>query len=413
MNLKKILTAFSLFGIALLVHAQENHKYDKALESIFQAFKNKDYEELKPLIDSNVKIGALPTGFNDMVIPQVLDKLPSPVSFTIKEIVAEGENERVKTSYKFADTSIDRSFLFDTKGKIIDLDILGDLKPRATKVEEVKVNKPFKRVEIPFKVKDGIIYVKAQFNGKFETFILDSGAPDFILNSDNKKIQYLSEGKVVAGSGVGGKTTNGIAHIQSLDWYGFTITNTDVMTTELGNIGSEKNAIGLIGYNIFKDCQLTLDYKKKKIIIEPSNINEKEYLGNLLTKIPFEMKGHLPIFSVKIEGKNYKAALDTGASVNLANIAISQKMDKSSKRLEEEIIQGVGGEAKMMKGVIENTVIGNVSYPKIPFVFEDNTLDALSESTHSSIDILIGYSFLKKYRTTIDYVSNEIRIYSK
>ncbi|WP_162926127.1 hypothetical protein [Chryseobacterium aurantiacum] len=107
-------------------------KYKAAVETIFKAFKNHDYNLLKPLLDSNVKVGTLPTGMNDKVVAQVVEKFPVPELYSVVGMVTEGENERVKTLYKFSDApenrslrnkSVNRSFLFNKDGKIIDLDV--------------------------------------------------------------------------------------------------------------------------------------------------------------------------------------------------------------------------------------------------------------------------------------------------
>ncbi|GEC80166.1 hypothetical protein [Flavobacterium aquatile] len=105
----------------------------KELDILFTGFKNQDYETLKPLLDDEVKISEnIPLGMNDMVIPQVLAQIPVPDSYKVIKIEKIGDNQKITTEYfyKERDKRV-QYFTFNSKGIVIDLDILSD----ATKVE--------------------------------------------------------------------------------------------------------------------------------------------------------------------------------------------------------------------------------------------------------------------------------------
>lgn len=105
----------------------------KELDILFTGFKNQDYETLKPLLDDEVKISEnIPVGMNDMVIPQVLAQIPVPDSYKVIKIEKIGDNQKITTEYfyKERDKRV-QYFTFNSKGIVIDLDILSD----ATKVE--------------------------------------------------------------------------------------------------------------------------------------------------------------------------------------------------------------------------------------------------------------------------------------
>ncbi|WP_253318204.1 retropepsin-like aspartic protease [Chryseobacterium sp. S0630] len=160
--------------------------------------------------------------------------------------------------------------------------------------------------------------------------------------------------------------------------------------------------------------QVTIDYYKKKIIIESSKeIKNSEEFGKMLAKVPFEMKNHIPIFPVEINGKKYMAGLDTGANSNLAAKKIVEDIGKKTiKKYKEADINGVGGVAKDMQGIIPLVNFGGIDYSKMRFAFEDDTLVSFNNAYKANMDILLGYPFLKKYIATIDYANKEIRIYT-
>jgi len=125
-SIKKI-----ILGIAFLSVLSPSMKAQdkKELDIVFNSIKNNDYKSLKPLLDDYVKINAnIPTGMNDMVIPQVLQQLQRPDSYTVVKKEKVGSNIRFETEYVYKGKKVNRNFEFNSEGKIIDLDILGDAK---------------------------------------------------------------------------------------------------------------------------------------------------------------------------------------------------------------------------------------------------------------------------------------------
>ncbi|WP_158521367.1 pepsin/retropepsin-like aspartic protease family protein [Chryseobacterium indologenes] len=281
----------------------------------------------------------------------------------------------------------------------------------------LKLSDPLKNntresIEIPFEVDNGIIYVQAQFNGERGTFILDSGAPDLILNSDAENLVYDSSNKSEA-SGVGGKVKkSGTAHIQSFDWYGITLSDGDVLSVSMSHL-TKRKILGLIGYRVFNDYILTFDYKKSKITgtLKTSLSQEKERNGKLLATIPFEMYKHIPVLQIEINGKMYNMGLDTGAAANLFYEKYVPELKESIIRYKESDLTGIGGKVKAKKGRVKKIIIRGVEYNKLNFIFEDATLTSLNQGSTLKLDGLLGYEFLKTYKTTIDFKAKEIRIY--
>jgi len=138
-SIKKIIlgTALMLFLSPTILKSQEN----KSLDLVFNSIKNNDYELLKPLLDDNVKINAsIPIGMNDMVVPQVLEQIQRPESYTIVKTEKIGLNTRYSAEYVYKNKKIIRNFEFNSEGKIIDLDILGDALKVESKVSPLGFN---------------------------------------------------------------------------------------------------------------------------------------------------------------------------------------------------------------------------------------------------------------------------------
>ncbi len=283
--------------------------------------------------------------------------------------------------------------------------------------KKVKLSIPSKtntqeNIEIPFEVYEGIIYVQASLNGEQGTFILDSGAPELILNSDAENINFNSTYKSEA-SGVGGKVRKaGSVHINTFEWSGIKLNEGDVLSVSMSHL-TKRSILGLIGYSVFNDYTLTFDYKKRKIFgtLHSSLVDEKEVNGELLARIPFEMYKHIPVLQIGISGEIYNMGLDTGAAANLFYEKYVPELKESIIRYKETDLTGIGGKIKAKKGRIKKLTIRDVEYHRLHFVFEDATLNALNKGSVLKLDGLLGYEFLKSYKTTIDFKAKEIRIY--
>lgn len=264
-----------------------------------------------------------------------------------------------------------------------------------------------------FVIKNGLIFVNANLNGKEGLFLLDSGLGcGLLLNSDAKFIGNLnSSDTYITGMG-GGKCKNiETSFIDSFEWKGITLFNTEVSAMSLSNIIKDDNFAGIIGYDLFKDYQLTFDYQHNilKAGTQKDIGKEARLNGKLISVIPFELKDHMPVFEMEIEGKKYKIGLDTGASVNVMNKKYFNDFKLSN--IEEVSMKGFGGVSKVRRSNIKETKIGGLSYDNMTYNFEDTSLNTLNEQNNYGIDGLIGYEFLKQYITVVDFNSREIRIY--
>jgi predicted aspartyl protease len=403
------LILFIIFSASL--QAQSETDYKLALETLFNAFKERNYDLLKPLLDPNTKIADFPKGMNDRIIPQIMAQLPTPFSYSVIGKVEEKDGLRIKVFYSTINGAMEKSFLFNNQGKIIDFDVLEGASVMKKQFSQL-TSRP-DRVEIPFQIHNGIIYVNVLLNGKEEKFILDSGAPSLILNSDLKIVKNMPEAsskKSIVAKGVGGAIKNiNEVHINVFNWNGIEIKDAKVLTMPLSHVGKYPFT-GLIGYDVFKDYKLTFDYKKR-IITATLNKEAEEY-GKLLATIPFEMEHHLPVFRIDINGKTYKMGLDTGASANLLYEKYTEEIKNFIKSDNKALILGAANGVNARQGKIKTLKIGDLEYKDMSFAFENNTLDQINDGYKADIDGLLGYEFLRQHVTTVDFISKEIRIYS-
>jgi hypothetical protein len=143
-------------------------------------------------------------------------------------------------------------------------------------------------IEIPFTMAGKLIAVKILLNGKYRTFILDSGSPKVILNSKYISKKDTTKKTISASKGVSGNISGmDIGNVEQLDFYGIQLNNQEVITMDLSHLEEslETNFYGLIGYDLIKDYDLIFDYEKLKLTLINPDVYKSYKRALLKTQI--------------------------------------------------------------------------------------------------------------------------------
>lgn len=414
-----------LLCIPTIPSTAQRPTYQKEAELIFTAFRDKNYTLLQPLLDEQVRIGTLPKGRNDVVVPQVLNQLPEPASFRITAIREDSGGTRVYTEYTYSSGSTrPQSFLFNQNGKITDMDVLQGTRSLTAGSTRPDNKRLPVRLNIPFTVQNGIIFVKATLNGREENFIFDSGCPSLLLNADFLQPSDLVGSGAVA-TGVGGSQTMQVYHIDSFSWNGIHIQDEHIITLSLKHLekATGMRFAGLIGYALFKEYEITYDYPNRRLLL-----NLTDTAGNLIdpgatfnsasgkiTTLPFELEKHIPVFPVQIGTGTYRVGLDCGASGNLLYQKYYKKMvaERHIKKAKTTALKGAGTTSSdILSAIVTSTRAGTLTLLPMRFAFDNTNLDQLNSGYGLRIDGLVGYELLRQQVTTVNYKKKQIRFYT-
>ncbi len=194
----------------------------------------------------------------------------------------------------------------------------------------------------------------------------------------------------------------------------------DAVTLSLAQLEKDchHHFLGLIGYEVFKDYEVTYDYKHKIVSFVKTdadgNPTKRTEQSPPLCTIPFEMSAHIAIIPITISGKTYKVGIDCGASSNLLYAKYLPDMKGNTTRKKKSKLEGAGKTTtKVTYAKIKTVTAGTAVYKKMTFAFDDGNLTQLNSGYGLNIDGLVGYEFLKKYKTTVNYKKKEIRIYEE
>lgn len=278
-----------------------------------------------------------------------------------------------------------------------------------TEVVSLHSNKPANSDVIPIEIIRGMIYLEAELNGTRGLFILDTGAPTLILN------QSQATGPEAGAMGLNANIQVVETMVRSFKLGTLQQNNIEALALDLSHLerASGKKILGLIGYDVFENSALLLDFDQKKLFLTPSSQKIEPSLHPPLASLFFTLHDHLPIVKVRIGGKVLQFGIDTGAARNLLDEKFLHDQAKLQiEFLPNEEIQGLDQNVKIVRaGLVEVSSNDELPFGKNKFLFTD--LSFLREHTGCQIDGLLGSPFLANADFTIDYPKRRIEIWEQ
>ena len=274
--------------------------------------------------------------------------------------------------------------------------------------KKLKRNKATFEKYIPFKLEGGMIMLPAMINGITNTFILDTGASNLLLN---KKVSIDS-------ADTKGADINGSLRLQETLVKDFQVGNLNLKDVEgykldLSQIEEIKEVKigGMIGQDLIKNHELILDYKRQRLMfldpaksLQPTDLKPTSF-------IPFKMQKHFIVVTAKVGGKRLRFGVDTGAEVNLLSEKTFKKMNvENLVDVDSVQVAGVKNAARNSCQVkIANTVLKSKNYKDMSYVVMN--MDAMNKVYGVKLDGILGYPFLASQTFSINYLDQKMYIW--
>ena len=266
-----------------------------------------------------------------------------------------------------------------------------------------KIKSDKKVFEATFEMHDRIILVEAEMNGILGKYILDTGSPTLIIN---QKVKNTTQQLF----GVTQNCAAKIVDIENFTWAGISKKSIEAVAVDLSDLekslGTKIN--GLIGQEIFGDYELYLDLSKKIIQLHRPTRSTLHKNNQYQQKISFATNNHIPIITVKIDGKKYRFGIDTGAEVNVLNQDLKDKLGTSFlKDIQTNNINGVDGiSQEVPTAQLLAFEIKKQSFQNFEFFFLD--LTQFADDFNRPLDGILGYPFLVQNSISINYYKQKI-----
>lgn len=259
-------------------------------------------------------------------------------------------------------------------------------------------------VSAPFELIGGMIYIKGEMNGEQGDFIFDTGAPFMIIN------KVLESENTVKATGISSDFTAQNVKIEAFHWANIKHQAVEAVAIDMSHFeaASQRNVLGLIGYEVIKDYEVFINYNTQTIQLFPSHGNELHRNFEPVSTLRFNIQNHIPVVTAKIGNQKLRFGLDTGAEVNLLNAALKAEIDPLQiNGLKTEEIQGVDKVVHpVLATLITNTVVGEHDFEHMKYLFTD--MSHLQSEDGFAIDGLLGFPFFSKYKMSINYRKGKI-----
>ena len=251
-----------------------------------------------------------------------------------------------------------------------------------------------------------LIFFEALVNGEPGTFILDTGAPTLVVNNRGE----ATHGSNYEGFGSGGSVELSDHRVEAFEMSGLSIQNYWAIGLDLRSMESRtgQRIDGMVGYDLLNDGELRIDYASRSFRLLPSERRPAHQGVEPRAVLRFSLVDHLPVVRLRINGKRYDFAIDTGAGSNLVDEHVAAELDLTAT-----------GEGMNIQGLDGRSVDADLVTLALPAEFAGGrddihlvTMDLshLGDNGQRLAGIL-GSAFLSQYTIGIDYRRRRIYVW--
>ena len=267
-------------------------------------------------------------------------------------------------------------------------------------------------IYIPFGMVGRLIVVQAQVDGVAGNFIFDTGSERLLLNKDY--VTSTPNSRLVTAVGNTGALHVMEKRVDSLSIDQLKIPALLAHVVDLNHIEIKKNTkvLGILGYNVFRDFEILIDFPNSRLRLSRIDKDGARLDQNLPWEVPydsleFEMKKHFIVVRSVVNSVNLDMILDSGAELNLIDRRVNKKVLEKFTVIKRVNLIGAGKkQVEVLAGVLKDVKCGN------QHTMEMNTLltsmDEINTSFAISVQGVLGYEFLSKRRTLINYKKKKL-----
>ena len=266
----------------------------------------------------------------------------------------------------------------------------------------------FTSLVIPLKRAQNLLIVEARVNGMTGNFVLDTGAPNLVLNKT-----YFRNGKASSSATVGITGEEGTVYhttIESLaiqDLY-FTALSADLIDLRHLEDSRGIKILGLLGADLFSQLEMEIDIRHNVLYLRKLK-DDGESLCDLKDScgikpdllFPVETIGDIVFLDCFVSGKKLRFCFDTGAETNVLSTNVSNKILAKFQLANRIALSGAGsGKSDVLNGELQELTLGDHVFNNIPFILSG--LSTLQEVYNTTVNGVLGYYFLSQGRIIIN-----------
>ena len=406
------------FLLAALVCALPFYSQDMAIcqeivNTAVDAVNNRSADELKKHLAPDFTCAGQTGAVAGRVVELLVIQLDEHIS-EVSKLSEQREDSTLTLVYDFNYSKKlghkQATFVFNANNQLKQMELL------SVQVKKVNTKTDFEAsaqdiITVPMEIRENLIVVTAKLNGVERKFILDSGAPTLYLNS-----QYFSKDTIHSMSDAQSVNTSisgqDVVRIDAFDFCGIQVQDEDFLMSDLSHLLKDEEIYGLIGYQVIKDYDWLFDYANKTLtLIKPDKTTD--YISELqhtTYEIPLQMTSetsHIPFVKGKIGTKEVSLGIDCGASVNLLDVTLLDKLKNNLANITTTKLTGASKqEANVQSATVKSLTIGNALFENVSTVFND--MSHLNSRRENKIDGLIGYEIFSHQKVLVSVQNKKL-----
>ncbi|HEY1115518.1 MAG TPA: pepsin/retropepsin-like aspartic protease family protein [Chitinophagaceae bacterium] len=273
---------------------------------------------------------------------------------------------------------------------------------------------------IPFVRAGNLIIVKARVDTTEGNFILDTGAPHLVLNITyfrhyQSHVEAEAEQTSITGSGSAlVKTKVSTFSLGRLQYYGG-----EADLVDLGHIENSKGikVLGLLGMELFKQCELVIDYEKNLLYLhrltrKEASSYQSEHLGDAAhyRTFPIELLKNRILITTTMEGKKMKFVFDCAAESNVLDSRSPDRIMKHVTITRRVLLTGANSrKVEALYGSLANLSMGDLQINTLPVLITN--LERTCFSDLGCIDGVLGFDFLSGKKIGFNFVTRKMYVW--
>jgi hypothetical protein len=283
--------------------------------------------------------------------------------------------------------------------------------------DDFLMEKHKKKVVIPFKLINNLVFIPIKVNGVELNFLLDSGVDETILFSmeDKKEVSFKNIEKIkLRGLGSeeeieGLKSTNNILEthgLKSVNHMVYIILDQGFNLSS--HIGIPVN--GIIGYKFFKNNIVEVNYQKKRIFVHPNNEKIRITLNKKFKAIPITIERSKPYLMASAIVKNVnipaKLLVDIGNSDSFW-VFENDKIKLPEKNFPDFLGKGFSGDIEGHRAKIDEFSLADFDFKNPIVSFPDSSSIKNVKMVANRIGS-VGGEVLKRFTIVMDYADEKM-----
>lgn len=270
---------------------------------------------------------------------------------------------------------------------------------------------------VPFLPVDDLVIIEAIIDNQKGNFIVDTGAQDLFLNK--KYFKGRKEYRNEQTWDINGKvSTPEFYYAKKVQIQAFEKKRMTGKVIDLSHHEKIKNIPihGILGYAIFKNMELTFDFKNRKLTLFKLN-RKGEKLGEAANldseptdSFNLHMSCHIPFLIGFIGEKRLRLGIDSGSEINILNKNSVKKYQKELTYQQPLLVSGFSKKKKQVKmATLAHLEIDESIFYQLNFALMD--LYIFKKQKTVKLDGLLGSEFLQNCKMSINYRTKKLYLW--